>query len=81
MDAEMIKTILLNAIRKVAEDKEGIVEDAKKMFIRKRKITFETLIQGSIAIEVSGTISSFACPDSVFMSKRDSCSPPRGSSR
>ena len=50
MYAEMIKTILLNAIRKVAEDKEGIVEDAKKMFIRKRKITFETLIQGSIAM-------------------------------
>lgn len=50
MDAEMIKTILLNAIRKVAEDKEEIVEDAKKMLIRKRKITFETMIQGSIAM-------------------------------
>ena len=50
MNIEMVKTALTESIQEIAKDKSMIVKDAKKMFIRTRKIAFETMIQGFIAM-------------------------------
>ena len=46
----MVKTALTESIQEIAKDKSMIVKDAEKMFIRTRKIAFETMIQGFIAM-------------------------------
>ena len=50
MNIEMVKTALTESIQEIAKDKSMIVKDAEKMFIRTRKIAFETMIQGFIAM-------------------------------